>query len=218
MRPQEGLVVSFEAKRNIVHGVIAHVSYQRGATKVIVAPLHGHPPKVYQYTFNERQAAAFKPPTMRFTEDEIFAARGKSATTAVKVWERKNARTEASQAALGEPDYAAMGRAGQVRTDKVAPGDEVLINYRNGRRWETVAKLNLATGKVAIERGEAGAEAREQKRADLANVRAIAAIVEKDAPFESDLVERLRRKRGPSEVRWLPATLILDVRKKEAKP
>jgi len=84
----------------------------------------------------------------KYTPEQIKAAIARVHGTRQEIQEAREARAEVGRQALGEQSWV---RGKGVVGSKIAPGDEVLFEYRGGvRRWETVAKVNFATGKIAI--------------------------------------------------------------------
>jgi len=90
-------------------------------------------------------------------------------------------------------------------------GDEVKVKYSNSfPKWEKVMQINIATGKVAIERFrdnkiQQQIIEREQAKARIQNERA-------------DYIKEvhglvLGKKRGPKSYRWIHSTSILEIRK-----
>ena len=94
-------------------------------------------------------------------------------------------------------DRADAGHA-SLESWKLQPGDVISYQYRNGTKRETVAGVNYRTGKVGIERHSAPEKARrleERDRNELVN----------------ELMGGNRRRTRNTDVRWLPATGIVQV-------
>lgn len=134
--------------------------------------------------------------------DEVDEALERYRDEAARKSNAKAARVARGRDAIGDIDYSGMnyltGSAGGTR---IAPGDEVLVRYRNALpRWEVVVKVNFKTGKVAIDRGN-GAATRAASDPDLL------------------LLEEMLgcRKRRHSAHRWLHPDCIIDVRHPDAR-
>jgi len=74
----------------------------------------------------------------------------------------------------------------------------VLVNYRDGSKWEVVAKVNFQSGKIGIQRRLGGLTS------ELALLKSMAGAMG-------------RRMRGPSDVRWVHPDHIIEVRQPERK-
>lgn len=126
------------------------------------------------------------PASRTYTKDEIAKALGEGFQAYAERDERVEARKDEQRKAL---DFS-----------KVEPGDEVHVNYSDGRRWEKVAAVNYGTGKFAIKRP---------------------GYVKKEPGIVEYLLEKhegIKKTYADRSLRWLGATLILEVRKAEKKP
>jgi len=110
---------------------------------------------------------------------------------------------EATKRAEAEQNYNADLKLQQEHGCRVEPGDEVLIGYSNGSRWETVG--DVRPGKVGIIR-RAADQIRERNRRQ--------AVVNYIA--EESLGVSIGRRGMRRELRWLGASLVRDVRKAAA--
>lgn len=100
------------------------------------------------------------------------------------------------KALVEQHDTKVQERAGyeMLRKLDLQPGDEVLIEYSNMTRTETVMGVNFKTGKVGIKRYTSAYGA------------------SPDDDFMRELNELLGYKRkAPRDTRWLPATIIKKV-------
>jgi hypothetical protein len=93
---------------------------------------------------NPREEASrlFTAPAGRYSPEQIKSAVDGVHATVEKIAERKFERAEAGRAALGF--------TGDRATLAAYPGDIVTIRYTDATRDETVADVNIATGKIAI--------------------------------------------------------------------
>ena len=193
-------VVGVKSRKGTVDCVIVEARRVRkgrnaGKTEYRLAPLQkgklGN-----AYALNCIGEQFFTSASRTYTVAEKDAALNAESGTRTEVAERKEERAEKGREALGDVNWKSRDWDGRYSCANVAIGDQVLIGYRDGKRWETVAEVNYRTGKVAIQRrgfSEVGAEL-------------------------ATLVRGLgKRMRGPSPIRWLSATLVLEVKKPEAK-
>ena len=123
----------------------------RGAVEYTLASLapEGFPGKAYAWRI--RGAAYFGPAKSTYTPSQITEAITRLHETKGQIDGRKRDRAEAGRKALGTPDFRTIAATGEGATRRVAPGDQVVIEYRGGtRRTESVIKVNMKTGKVGI--------------------------------------------------------------------
>jgi hypothetical protein len=145
------------------------------------------------YAWNVKGDELFQKPKRKHTKQEIQDALDAMNGTKQKVEERKEARAARGRDAIGDYDWRRGGT-------KIGIGDEVKVNYRDiGPRWETVAKVNYDTGKVAIAKNLSESQKRDRDFAE--QLRAMG----------------LSNRRGPRKVRWLHPDAIKDVRSPERK-
>jgi hypothetical protein len=199
MKYEINQVVGVKSRQGVVDCVIAEARYIRkgrsaGEVEYRLAPLQ----KIGKaYAVNCVGEHFFTTPKAKWSEEQVKAALGTEQTVRQEVVEKKAERVERGREALGDVYWKSRDWDGKYSCANVAVGDQVLIGYTNGkRRWETVAEVNYRTGKVGIER----------------------VGVNKTASELAKLVRMAGRKmRGPSVVRWLEATLVLEVKKPEEK-
>jgi len=111
----------------------------RGRNKYSLAPLT-KPAKEDAYGFKVTGANLFGKPSREYTAAEISAATGKYEDNRDNAQEHKRERRNA--------------RRNKLDTLAIEPGDEVLVRYKGSSPlWETVVKVNQASGNVAIQRG-----------------------------------------------------------------
>ena len=147
------------------------------------------------YAFKVVGSFQFKKPRGTYTKAQIEAAIQGKESTEQAVGQRKHERQTRGREALGDIDYqrTAGSRRGGSGT-KIAAGDEVLVNYKSGKKWERVAFVNFKTGKVAIYRR--GFTSTAQERDDIL----MALMGKKPA-------------RGNKDIRYIHPDFIVDVRK-----
>lgn len=196
-----GDAVSIMSKGKRIDCVIQSARYIRrgkyaGKREYTLAPIE-RTGKTYAWTV--KGEALLGVPKGTYTQEQFNEALGQMEGTQQEVQERKQARAERGRAAIGDLDYngSQFWRNAPSGT-KISIGDEVLVNYRDGSKWERVAKVNFQSGKVGIERNLRGIES------DLAMLKAMGAAMGK-------------RFRGPSDVRWIHPDHILKVRQPERK-
>lgn len=133
-----------------------------------------------------------------YTPAELAAARGEQQALETQRTESKLARAQKGQETLNQ--------VGDLR-----PGDEVLIDFSDGKRWKVVGDVNLKTGKIGIERANT---------AEIRDANARAKRGERDPMLDiipGGLLPLGRRPRKRRALRWLPANLILEVRGRQAE-
>lgn len=190
---KNGSVVKFAGRRGTVHGVVyaqRWISKGRNAGQVEykVAPFERRGTE-YSWTVLGRALTASE---KTFTEEQIKAAVELATGTKAKVEERKEKRAEEGRAAIGDIDFEKSTRTKTSGTE-IAVGDQVLIRWSNSSpTWETVGNVNLGTGKIGIKRAE--------RAVDYAVARAI-------------LMQSVGRRSVVRELRWIPASLVIEVRK-----
>jgi len=188
IQPKVGGVYEIRGRRGTVTGtVVSTRRVQRGRfagmTEYTLAPMEDMG-KVFGFTAIG-ESLFLRDVTEKFKQGQVKAAGGELHT--------RKAEKEKVIADKADAGYEA------ITTTDVSVGDEVLIGYRNGTYWEKVIKINYRTGKIGIEREDADRrKARNAKREqDGMGLYLVAGIKPKK--------ERL--------VRWIPATLIKEVKK-----
>lgn len=191
-------VVTVQSRHGAVDAVVVQIrSYRKGRnagqTEYTLAPLNfkrsgkknGKP---FYLTCHERWVGPCK---NTYSKKQIEEA----------VQAQRNVRERRAESERVENDrqWDAM-RELEKKVGMLRPGDEVLIGYSNGSCWEEVAQVK--PGKVGILRHDV-------ERIRAANLRNAAAA------YQVEQLTGHKCRRGQHrEVRWLPATLIKDVRGK----
>jgi hypothetical protein len=101
------------------------------------------------YGFKVVGSFQFKKPRGKYTKAQVKAAVSGMEQTAADVSTKRSDKTERGRKALGDIDTKKLTRRGGSGT-KIGTGDEVLVDYKSGAKWERVAFVNFKTGKVAI--------------------------------------------------------------------
>jgi hypothetical protein len=200
-RPEVGKVAQICAGRFRGHVVVTRARYvskgrRAGLMEYELASLEpdGFGRKAFAVTVWEGKGhTMLSAPTKQFAAKVVEAAMGGVHTKHEEIAERKQERADAGREVLGKADWNSRTRSGIQATDKIAVGDVVQVQYSNryGTTDEVVAAINLATGKVGIERSAGQHD-----------------------PFSTTLSSLLGGRRGRThrEVRWLPATMIKGIK------
>jgi hypothetical protein len=119
-----------------------------------VAPMEEHR-KLYAMKCRqmprEPSCPGFSKPRRTWTAAQAAEAKERYYATKEGILERKKAQADRGREAMGDVDVSKSWDRGEISCKNIAVGDVVTIEYRGGdRRDETVVKLNLATGKIAI--------------------------------------------------------------------
>jgi hypothetical protein len=193
-----GDTVSIMAKGKRVDCAISNVRYIRrgknaGKREYTLAPFQKRG-KTYAWTV--RGEALLGQPKGTYTQEQINEAIGAEQGTRQDIQDRKDKRAERGREAIGDLDHnGSCWWRNAVSGTKISIGDEILVNYRDGSKWETVAKVNFKTGKVGIEK----------HRND-------------DLEMLMDMAAAIRGKnRRSSNIRWIHPDHILKVKQPERK-
>lgn len=124
-----------------------------GTIEYTLAPFVRHG-KTYGYGC--RDDSMFYEPAKKYSEKEIQEALEAHNGTRGDIEDRKQESKERGRKALGDWDSQRSNYWEGPSGTKIGVGDEVLVRYTNGPRWETVGKVNFSTGKVGINRRHGG--------------------------------------------------------------
>jgi hypothetical protein len=175
-------VVGYRMRGVVIDAVIIRrqtVSRGRfaGMTRYHLAPME-RTGRAYGFSVIETY---FLEPTRKYTVDQARAAFDAYFKTEAKVDDQKDKRDQRRRDALAKVD--------------IEVGDEVLVSYREGKVWETVAGVNERTGKIGIVlriKGEAAGSPSFAR------------------DIESFLGFPVKRRR---DVRWIAASFVVEVKK-----
>ena len=152
---KRGEAVVVAGRSGPVYGVVVYgrrISKGRwaGTFEYTLAPIPALP-KTYAFRASE---GLLEKSGKAYTPEQVAEAIAAVENTKAAIEEKQAERAEAGRAALGPVDWERSRATGTFATATASKGDRVLIKYSNAERWETVGAINLATGKVGIERGD----------------------------------------------------------------
>jgi hypothetical protein len=149
-----GQVIGVRVKGLKVDGVVVGHKYLRGSggEEWRVALFH----EVGRaYAVRIRRGVPTFPPSREYTAEEIDEATKREIRTRVAVEDRREEKRE--------------NRAEKLAKIEPKVGDEILVRYTSGPRWERVATVNEHTGKVGIEaKGYATKKTEANRRQEVA--------------------------------------------------
>lgn len=153
-----GEVVAVADVRGIKDCVIASTRYIRrgryaGVTEYTLAPIIR---KGKVYAHGCRGDSMFLAPSREYSAEEIQQALEAYRGTCEDITDRKEAGKERGRKAFGDWDSQRSNSWEGPSGTNIAVGDEVLVKYTNGPRWEVVGKISFKTGKVGINRRHKG--------------------------------------------------------------
>jgi hypothetical protein len=180
-----GQVIGVRVKGLKVDGVVVGHKYLRGSGgeewRVALFREVGR-----AYAIRIRRGVPTFPPSREYTAEEIDEATKREIQTRVAVEDRREEKRES-------------------RVEKLVAilpmiGDEILVRYTSGPRWERVATVNEHTGKVGIEaKGYAEKKIKADRRQEVA--------------FICGGEEMARRVGSPHRYTWIEPRHIVEVRK-----
>lgn len=187
-----GTVVTASTRRGRLDAVV--VSHRRisrgrfaGKLKYTLAPLNNDGEKRF---YIESPADLLAPCKRKYSKKQIDAARGEQQQISNKRSEHKRARTQRNY----EHELELS------KTQKTPePGDEVLINFSDGKAWRVVGAVR--NGRIGLMRADTEAIRERNRRAERSH--------------SVDLISQMMglKPRKQREYRWLDVQHVLEVRK-----
>ena len=208
-------VVDLRARQGTIAVVVASVRYSRGHVSYLLGPLD--PKQTGFYKITSRHAGLVSESKVKATKAQIQAAKDRAFAVKAnrdefqekQVTERRDALDKIGGEVDWETSTDAWRKTGKrdLFMDSLKPGDVITIKGGRGSDWDaTVGTVNIATGKVGIERPGWQKERMAQRAAQTENLNALDRML---------MGGTHQRRVVKKEYRWIDARFVLSVNGKK---